>query len=64
MSFWRGIWKFFPGTEPTIDPTADDIKQVINQSRQWNKQLLDGLVKEYDDPSSKLPVNWFSGNLP
>ncbi len=64
LSNWRALWKIFPGTEPTIDPTADDLKQVINQSRQWNRELLNGLVKEYNNDSSKLPVNWLNSNLP
>lgn len=63
LSNWRALWKFFPGTEPTIDPNADDIKQVINQSREWNDNLVDDLVKEYKSDSVVLPVNWFS-NLP
>ena len=60
ISNWRALWKIVPGTEPTIDPTADDIKDILNQSRQWNNQLVDALVKEYGNNSSKLPVNWFS----
>lgn len=60
LSNWRALWKFFPWTEPTIDPNADDIKQVINQSREWNTKLVDALVKEYQSDSTVLPVNWFS----